>query len=40
MKNKLIDKLKESLETVGMPLLCILISIAAFIVVVLLGSTF
>ena len=33
MKNKLIDKLKESLETVGMPLLCILISIAAFIVV-------
>ncbi len=33
MKDNLIDKLKELLETIGRPLLYILVSIAAFIVV-------
>lgn len=33
MKDKLIDKLKDLLETIGKPLLYILVSIAAFIVV-------
>ena len=33
MKEKLIDKLKDLLETIGTPLLYILVSIAAFIVV-------
>ena len=33
MKDKLIDKLKDLLEIIRIPLLCILIGIAAFIVV-------
>ena len=33
MKDKLIDKLKDLLEIIKIPLLCILIGIAAFIVV-------
>lgn len=33
MKSKLIDRLKDLIEDIRMPLLCILIGIAAFIVV-------